>query len=68
MAWTQAQLDTIRRAYASGVTRVAYDGKVTEYRSLADMRAIIAEIEADIAGQSGQGRRPVAGFAGFRRG
>lgn len=67
MAWTQAQLDAIRKAYASGVTRVAYDGKMTEYRSLAEMRTIISEIETDLADQAGLKRRPVAGFAGFRR-
>jgi hypothetical protein len=64
--FTQAQLDAIKKAYASGVTRVSYDGKTTEYRSLAEMRQIIATIEADLASQSGK-RPPIAGFAGFRR-
>ncbi|WP_347268141.1 hypothetical protein [Paracoccus sp. (in: a-proteobacteria)] len=64
--FSQAQLEAIRLAYASGVTRVSYDGKVTEYRSLAEMRQIIATIEADLA--AGAGRRPpVAGLATFRR-
>lgn len=67
-AFTQSQLDAIRRAYASGVTSVMYDGKRTEYRSLAEMRVIISEIETDLADQAGTPRRPVAGFAGFRRG
>ena len=64
MAYSQAQLDAIKAAYASGVTRVSYDGKTTEYRSLAEMREIIATIEADLAAQAG---RKVAGFASFRR-
>lgn len=66
MAYSQAQLDAIKAAYASGVTRVSYDGKTTEYRSLAEMREIIATIEADLATQAGR-KRPVAGFATFRR-
>lgn len=66
MAFTQQQLDAIKRAYASGVTRVSYEGKTTEYRSLAEMREIIATIEADLAAQSGK-KRPVSGFASFRR-
>jgi hypothetical protein len=66
MAYSQAQLDAIKAAYASGVTRVSYDGKTTEYRSLAEMREIIATIEEDLAAQAGR-KRPVAGFASFRR-
>ena len=66
MAYTQAQLDAIKRAYASGVTRVSYDGNSTEYRSLADMRQIIATIEAELAAQGGK-KQPVAGFASYRR-
>lgn len=64
--YTQAQLDAIKLAYASGVTRVSYDGKTTEYRSLSEMRQIITTIEADLAAQTGR-PRPIAGFASFRR-
>ena len=64
--FTQAQLDTIKRAYATGVTRVTYEGKTTEYRSLAEMRQIIATIEADLAAQAGR-KLPIAAYASFRR-
>ena len=64
--FTHDQLVAIKMAYATGVTRVSYDGKTTEYRSLAEMRQIIATIEDDLAAQAGR-RRPVAGFASFRR-
>jgi hypothetical protein len=64
--FTQAQLDAIKRAYATGVTRVTYEGKTTEYRSLAEMRQIIATIEADLAAQAGR-KLPIAGYASFRR-
>lgn len=66
MAYTQAQLDAIKKAYASGITRVSYDGNSTEYRSLADMRQIIATIEAELATQAGR-KPPVAGFAAYYR-
>lgn len=47
--YSQAQLEAIRAAYVSGVTRVSYEGRTTEFRSLAEMKAIIDEIEADLA-------------------
>jgi hypothetical protein len=65
--FTQAQLNAIKEAFASGITSVMYDGKRTEYRSLAEMRQIIATIEADLASQAGTSR-PVAGFVSFSRG
>ena len=64
--FTQAQLDAIKRAYASGVTEVSYDGKTTKYRSLNEMRQIIATIQADLASQTGK-KLTIAGVASFRR-
>lgn len=67
MAWTQTELDALRRAYASGTLRVSYDGKSLEYGSAADLLSRIRTIEGEMA--AGAGRPlPVAGFAGFRRG
>ncbi|KFI24358.1 phage head-tail joining protein [Paenirhodobacter enshiensis] len=66
MAYTQAHLDLIKESYASGVTSVSYDGKTTTYRSLAEMKQIIATIEGELSSTSGRSR-PVAGFATFRR-
>jgi hypothetical protein len=65
--FTQAHLQAIKEAYASGITRVSYDGKTTEYRSLAEMKQIISTIEAELEAASGKAR-PVAGFVSFRRG
>lgn len=65
--FTQAQLAAIKEAYASGITRVTYDGKTTEYRSLAEMKQIIATIEAELAAEAGRAR-PVAGYVSFKRG
>ena len=67
MAWTESELDALRRAYASGTLRVSYDGKSLEYGSAADLLSRIRTIEGEMA--AGAGRPlPVAGFAGFRRG
>lgn len=66
MAWTQIELDALRRAYASGTLRVTYDGKTVEYGSAADLLSRIRTVEAGIDAEVGR-PRPVAGFASFRR-
>ena len=48
--YTQAQVDALRRAYARGVTRVSYDGKSVEYRSLDEMKRVIAEMDGEVSG------------------
>lgn len=50
MAFTQFQLDALKAAYASGTTRVTYEGKTIEYRSLAEMEKVMAKIEAEVVG------------------
>lgn len=64
--YTEQHLIAIKEAYGSGITRVTYDGKTSEYRSLAEMKQIIATIELELAAAAGK-RLPVAGFASFRR-
>jgi len=63
--YTQGQLEAARRAYASGVTRVTHDGMTTEYRSLAELRQIISDMEADLS--AALSPRPQVGLASFRR-
>jgi len=63
--YTLAQLDALRAARALGVTRVTVDGNTTEYRSLAEIDRIIADMEVDL-GVIGA-RRTTAGFATFGR-
>lgn len=43
--YTLAQLAAIEKAIASGVTSVSYEGKSVSYRSLQEMRLILAEIK-----------------------
>ena len=61
--WTETELSALRRAYASGTTRVSYDGKSVDYGSAEDLLARIRTIERAIAGTTRP--LPVAGLAGF---
>ncbi|PQO23085.1 hypothetical protein C2I36_09455 [Rhodobacteraceae bacterium WD3A24] len=66
--FTQADLDALKRAYASGVRSVTYaDGKSVTYASTEEMWRTIRRIEDDLARASSTGKRPVAGFATTRR-
>ena len=64
--WTETELSALRRAYASGTTRVSYDGKSVDYGSAEDLLARIRTIERAITGTTQQ--LPIAGRAGFSRG
>lgn len=67
MAFTIAELDALKRAYAMGVVEVEYDGKKTKYDSGAAILARIRVIEGEIASASAGRSRPVTGYASFRR-
>jgi len=59
MAWTQAELDALKRAYAAGTLRVTSDGRTVEYGNAADLLSRVQITGSPL---------PVAGFASFRRG
>lgn len=44
----QQQLDDLRTAYFSGAQTVSYDGKSTTFRSAAEMRAAMRELERQL--------------------
>ena len=67
MAWTQSELDALKRAYAAGTLRVTSDGRTVEYGNAADLLSRVRIIESEMAQAVGS-PLPVAGFAGFRRG
>ena len=54
MPFSQADIDTLRRAIATGARKVSYgfgSGKrEVEYRSLDEMRRILADMEAAVSG------------------
>lgn len=67
MAFTEAELDALKRAYTSGTLRVTYEGKTVEYDSQAGLLARIRTVEAELAASAGR-KRPAAGHARFGRG
>lgn len=57
MAYTQADADRLRSAIAKGVASAELNGEKLTFRSLGDMRATLAIIEAELAGLSGGAAR-----------
>ena len=49
MGYTTAQLNTLKKALATGERRVSFGDKTVEYRSVAELQAAIRSVEADIA-------------------
>lgn len=50
--------DELQANIATGVLRVTYMGRTTEFRSLADMQRTLADLNRQIEAQ-GSGKRPV---------
>lgn len=58
MAWTQADLDSLRAAAASGIRKVSFaDGRSTEYQNADMLLAAIKVVEADLAGVANSAQR-----------
>jgi hypothetical protein len=56
MAWTQAEVDALKAAVASGILTVTYDGpprRSITYQSLAEMRDLLAEMLGVVAASTG---------------
>lgn len=49
MAYTQADLDSIKKSIASGVSECNINGRLMKFRTLAEMNEIKRAIEADLA-------------------
>ncbi len=49
VAYTQAHLDALVAAVASGEKSVSYDGKMVTYRSIEEINTVIAQITAKLA-------------------
>lgn len=65
--WTQADIDALKTAVASGVLTVSYAGppaRTITYQSLGAMRDLLAEMVADVAGAS----TPRTRYAAFKKG
>ena len=53
MPYTEEQLQALRDALASGVVRVKYEGREITYRSLDEIRQVLAQAEAEVARNNG---------------
>lgn len=67
MSWSQAELDALKAAYASGTLMVRYGDNRVDYGSADDLMKRIQTIENEIRSLSGT-PRPIAGYASFGRG
>ena len=54
MTYTIAQRDALRQAIVSGVLRLTYDGKTVEYRSMAELKAALNDVEQALARDNGE--------------
>ena len=55
MAWTSAQVDTLKTAIATGVRTVNYGDKTVTYQDIAAMLSALQAMEAEV-GSSESGR------------
>ena len=46
MGYTNAQLNALKKALATGERRVSFGDKTVEYRTVDELKAAIAEVEA----------------------
>ena len=65
MAYTVGQYETLKAAIASGSYSVSYGDKTVTYRSLADMKSILAMMEDELFPARRQRRRVVVFEKGF---
>lgn len=63
----ESQLAMLKSLKRSGVLRTSFEGKLVEYRSMAELNIAIRDLEAEIAQAAGK-PRPVARFVTFGRG
>ncbi|NBJ13212.1 phage head-tail joining protein [Microvirga arsenatis] len=64
MAFSQNDIDTLKRAIATGALKVRYaDGRETTFRSLKEMRETLEMMETEVRGEA----RIRTSFASFER-
>lgn len=63
MAFTQTDIDNLKKAIASGVLTVRHGDESVTYRSLADLERALARAENAVNGADLTTRRTVAAFS-----
>ena len=54
--YTEAHAQALREALASGEHRVTYEGKSIEYRTVADLKLALAEVQAHLDRLAGRSK------------
>lgn len=66
MAWTQTDIDRLKKAMATGAKKVEFGSgetrRVQEFRSLDEMKRILADMEDELAGANAPQRFAVTQF------
>lgn len=66
MTWTQADNAALKRAIKTGARRVEFGSgetrRVVEYRSLGEMKQILADMEEEVAGSLAPSRTAITQF------
>ena len=53
MPYTESQVQALRDSLSSGVLKVKYEGREITYRSLDEIRQVLAQAEAEVARNNG---------------
>lgn len=53
MAWTQADVDALKAAIATGIRRVRYNDREVEYQSIDQMQAALGLMAQEVATATG---------------
>jgi hypothetical protein len=53
MPYTESQVQALRDSLSSGVLKVKYEGREITYRSLDEIRQVLAQAEAEVARDNG---------------
>lgn len=67
MAWTQAEIDTLKAAIAKGVKTVAYSDKTITYQNLEEMLQALNVMEGNVEAEASAATGSRSTFASFRR-
>ena len=67
MTMTQEQLDALKALYVSGVKRVSYDNKSSEYDDEAGLRRRMTEAKNEISASSTGGKKSMCRLTSFSK-
>lgn len=63
LSCTQAERDALAEAIKAGASRVQYQDRTIQYASMAEMRAILSEMDEFLAGTAAKARSSRASFS-----